>query len=251
VLSVRTEGVLTLTLNRPEKRNALDTAMIEALHQALDAADLDAGTRVVAVRGAGKDFCAGMDLDELLASADRTPQENFESAFRFGELFIRLRGLSQPVVAVVHGRALAGGLGLATACDLVLAHPRAAFGYPEIQRGFVPAMVIALLRRTVGEKMAFDLVATGRLLGAAEALGAGLVSRILSEREFEAEADAVLRQLAAASPTAAALTKKQFYEIEGRSFRDAIRLGAEVNALARTTGDFRAAIQKFLRKEGA
>jgi methylglutaconyl-CoA hydratase len=243
--------VLTLTLNRPEKRNAVDTPMIEALHRGLDSAELEQGVRVVALRGAGRDFCAGMDLEELLASADRTAQQNFESAHRFGDVFIRMRALPKPVVAVVQGRALAGGLGLATACDMVLVHPRAAFGYPEIQRGFVPAMVIALLRRTAGEKVAYDLVATGRILTAAQALGAGLVSRVLSEEGFEAEAQGILGQLAAASPTAAALTKRQFYEVEGRPFAEAIRLGAEVNALARTTGDFRAAIEKFLRKEGA
>ena len=114
-------GVLTLTLNRPEKRNALDAALIDALHAALDRADLDAAVRVVVLRGAGKDFCAGADLEELLDSALRTMDDNQRSALRLGRLFVRIRELPKPVVALVHGRALAGGAGLATGCDLVFA----------------------------------------------------------------------------------------------------------------------------------
>ncbi len=166
-------GVMTLTLNRPSKRNALDTPTLAALEDALLNAELDAGVRVVALRGAGKDFCAGADLDELLASADRTMDENEAAALRMGGVFVRIRQLPKPVVAVVHGRVLAGGCGLATACDLVLAPASAVFGYPEIQRGFVPAMVMTMLRRAVGEKVAFDLAATGRILTAAEAAAAG------------------------------------------------------------------------------
>ena len=121
---LRTElaaGVLTLTLDRPDKRNALDTSLIDALATALERADLDAEVRVVALRGAGKDFCAGADLQELLDSADRSPEENDASALRLGQVFLAIRRLPKPVVAVVQGRALAGGAGLATACDLVLA----------------------------------------------------------------------------------------------------------------------------------
>lgn len=242
------DGVMSLTLNRPEKRNAIDTRTIDELHLALDQADLDRHVRVLALRGAGKDFCAGMDLDDLLASADRPAAENLASAQRFGEIFVRLRALPKPAVAIVTGRALAGGMGLATACDLVLAHPDSAFGYPEIQRGFVPAMVIALLRRATGEKVAFDLVATGRILPARDALAAGLVSRVLPAETFEADVTAVLAQLAGASATALALTKRQLYAVEGKQFAEAIEQGALVNAFARTTDDFRASIQQFLKR---
>src|SRR5688572_3896088 len=241
-------GVLTVTLNRPDKRNAIDSVMIDELHAMLDRADLDQHVRVVAIRGAGKDFCAGMDLDELLASADQSSEANYQSALRFGSLFTRMRALPKPVVAIVHGRALAGGMGLATGCDIVLAHPEAAFGYPEIQRGFVPAIVMAMLRRLVGSKLGFDLVATGRQLKAAEAEGARLVSRVLPADGFESEAAEVLKGLAQTSATALALTKRQFYEAESRPFAEAIELGARVNALSRTTPDFRDAIQRFLKK---
>jgi len=241
-------GVLTLTLDRPDKRNAIDTAMIEALHAALERAELDAGVRVVVVRGAGKDFCAGADLAELLESADRSPEENRAHAQRLGDVFVRMRELPKPVVAAVHGRAFAGGCGLATACDIVLAASDAQFGYPEVRRGFVPAMVMAMLRRAVGEKVAFDLVATGRILPAEEARAVGLVSRVVGSDTFEANVQDVVTGLATQSPSALALIKRQLYELDGRSFVDGIRLGADVNAVARAAPDFRAAVAAFLKK---
>lgn len=239
-------GVLTVTLDRPEKRNALDAAMVEGLRVALERAALDAEVRAVALCGAGKDFCAGADLAELLASRDLPPADNEAHALRLGEVFLALRRLDKPVVAVVQGRALAGGCGLATACDLVVAADSATFGYPEVQRGFVPAMVLTLLRRQVGEKAAFDLAATSRLVGAEEARALGLVSRVVPAGRLQPEADAVIAALAAASPTALCLTKRLLYELDGPSFEEGIRLGARINALARSTPDFRAAVEKFL-----
>lgn len=239
-------GVMTLQLNRPEKRNALDSATIEALHVALDQAELDAAVRVVAIRGAGKDFCAGADLDELLASASLPAEQNQVNALRLGSIFSRMRSLAKPVLAVVHGRALAGGAGLATAADLVIAAESSQFGYPEVQRGFVPAMVMTMLRRVAGEKRAFDLVATGRLLSAREALEVGLVSRVVADADLETASSEVLARLAAASPNAIALIKQLFYQLDGRSFQEGIDLGAQVNAIARAHPDFKAAIAQFL-----
>ncbi|MCZ6917328.1 MAG: enoyl-CoA hydratase/isomerase family protein [Gemmatimonadetes bacterium] len=241
-------GILTLRLNRPEKCNAMDTAMVEALLAALQAADLDAAVNVVLLRGAGKDFCAGADLAELLASADRSQEENAANAGLLGSVFVRMRELPKPVLAVVEGRALAGGCGLATACDMILAHEGATFGYPEVQRGFVPAMVMAMLRRAVGERIAFDLVATGRLLTAAEAARVGLVARVIEAGDFEAAVNEVAGRLASSSSTALALIKKQLYELDGRSFADGIRLGTEVNALARSTPDFKQSVAQFLKQ---
>ena len=248
VLLVVQGGVLTVTLNRPEKKNAIDTPMIAALLGAIERADLDAEVRVVALRGAGADFCAGMDLNELLASADKTVEQNRDAALRFGDIFIRIRKLPKPVVAVVHGRALAGGCGLATACDLLVATESAKFGYPEVQRGFVPAIVMTLLKRTVGEKVAFDLAATGRILSAPEAAELGLVSRVYEDSDFEEQVGEVLRALAASSASALAFTKQQFYQLDGLRLEDGIRLGADVNAVSRTTPDFRATLQAFLKK---
>jgi methylglutaconyl-CoA hydratase len=241
------QGVLTLTLNRPEKRNALDTELVDLLHQELERADLDDGVRVTLLRGAGKDFCAGADLKELLASTGRSLAENETSALRLGNLFTRIRELPKPVVAAVHGRALAGGAGLASACDIVIAAGGAQFGYPEIQRGFAPAMVMALLRRIVGEKVALDLVLTGRVLGAEEARAVGLVTRVVPDVRMEQEVKAVTAGLAGLSPSALGLTKRLFYQLDGMSLNEGVELGARVNAVARGTPDFRDAVSQFLR----
>ncbi|MDQ2669824.1 MAG: enoyl-CoA hydratase/isomerase family protein [Gemmatimonadota bacterium] len=241
-------GVLTLTLDRPDKRNALSTALVEALLASLDRADLDAAVRVVVIRGAGKDFCAGADLAELLDSADRALDENEREARRLGLVFERIRALPKPVIAAVHGRALAGGAGLATACDLVVCGASAQLGYPEIQRGFVPAMVMTLLRRLAGERVAFDLVATGRVLAADEALRLGLVSRVVPDERVDGEALELAARMESSSATALALTKRLLYDLDGLSFDEGIALGARVNAAARATPDFRTAISAFLRQ---
>jgi methylglutaconyl-CoA hydratase len=248
LLSSLDDGVLSLTLNRPDKRNALNRELIDSLHHALERADLDAEVRAVVVRGAGKDFCAGADLDELLASADHSLTDNEAAALRLGGLFTRLRELPKPVLAAVHGRALAGGAGLATACDLVMAGGGAQFGYPEIQRGFAPAMVMALLRRVVGEKVALDLVLTGRIYSAEEARAAGLVTRVVPDSELAREAKALAGSLAGLSPSAAGLTKRLFYQLDGLPLADGIALGARVNAVARGTPEFRETIAGFLRR---
>jgi methylglutaconyl-CoA hydratase len=247
VLTSLDRGIFSITLNRPEKRNALSSEMIELLHQAAEQADLDHNARVVLIRGAGKDFCAGADLEELLASAERSIDENEKSALRLGKFFQRIRELPKPVVALVQGRALAGGAGLATACDVVVASTSAQLGYPEIQRGFVPAMVMIMLRGSVGEKRALDLVLSGRILTAEEALNAGLLTRVVADKELEREGTAIASRLAESSASAVALTKRLFYQLDGLSLADGITLGARVNAVARSTPDFREAIARFLR----
>lgn len=244
----RADGVLTLTLDRPDKRNALGSALVEALHQALESADFDADVRVVVLAGAGKDFCAGADLAELLASADAPPDANEAAALRLGSLFTRMRSLPKPVVASVRGRALAGGAGLMTACDLVIASEGARIGYPEVLRGFVPAMVMTTLRRQVGEKLALDLVLTGRLLDAEEARRWGLISRVVPDEALERETGALAAALAEVPASALALTKRLFYELDGQSVEQGVALGARVNALARQTPEFSDAIGRFLAR---
>jgi methylglutaconyl-CoA hydratase len=244
----RDGGIATLTLNRPDKKNAIDRLMMAELKDALETCELASDVKVVALRGAGGDFCAGLDLNELLESADLEPRENEARAMELGEIFVRLRGIPKLSVAVVEGRCLAGGCGLATSCDLVVAKAGSQFGYPEINRGFVPAMVMTMLRRCVGEKVAFDLAATGRVIPAEEAERIGLVSRVLPAERFDAEAAKLLASIASLSASALALTKQQFYQLDGRGFEEGVRLGAKVNAVARATPDFRAAISAFLKK---
>ena len=242
-------GVLTLSLDRPDKRNAIDAAMLDGLAAGLARAELDADVRAVVLRGAGRDFCAGADLDELLASADKSLEENERSALALGEIFLALRQVPKPTVAVVHGRALAGGAGLAMASDVVLATESSRFGFPEIERGFVPAMVMTMLRRSVGEKHAFELVSTGRVLSAHEAREIGLVSRVFAAKEFDPLSKALLDKLAAAPPSAMAATKTLFYKLDTLGFLDGISAGIVANADARATPAFRDGVKRFTSRK--
>ena len=239
-------GVATLTLDRPEKRNALDGRLVDALHDALGEIAAETEVRVVALRGAGNDFCAGADLAELESIAEMGPEESLADAQRLGDLFVALRTLDRPVVAVVQGRALAGGAGLATACDLVVAHEGARFGYPEVHLGFVPAMVMTILRRKVGEGRAFELVARGRRVDATEAHRLGLVNQVFGADGFEAAVAGYLGELAALPPSALALTKRLLYGLDGMAFEEGIARGAELNAVARSTRACRDGVRAFL-----
>jgi len=164
-------------------------------------------------------------------------------------VFHTIRRMEKPVVAVVTGRAYAGGAGLATACDIVLAHEDARFGYPEVTIGFVPAMVMTLLRRSVGEKQAFELVSTGRIIKADEAREIGLVSRVLAASGFDQLVDGVLKQLADAEPSAMAATKTLFYKLDTLAFLEGISAGIVANADARATPAFRAGVQRFTKRK--
>ena len=241
-------GVNRLVLNRPERKNALNGAMIAELKGALSLADADDRIRVIALAGAGSDFCAGADLREVQASVEGGVMASLADAESLGELLLLMRRIEKPIVALVQGRALAGGCGLATACDLVLAAESARFGYPEIKLGFVPAMVMAILRRVVGEKNAFELVATGDPIGSTEAARLGLVNRVFADDTFADEAGAFLEALGERSATALALTKRLLYDTDGASFEAAIAAGARVNALARMTEDCQAGIRRFLER---
>lgn len=245
----RSEGVGRITLARPEKRNALDRQMADEIVQALESLAADADTRVVVIDAEGDDFCAGADLDALesLIGADREAQ--LADARALGRVFTSIRQLAVPVVAAVHGRALAGGAGLATACDIVLAHPEATFAYPEVRIGFVPAMVMTILRRIVPERQAFDLAMTGRSVSATEAEKLGLVSRVMPEEMFGARVDEICQSIAKSPREAVRRTKKLFYELEGRPFESGIAHGAQANAEARMTEDFKTGVQRFLQRK--
>ncbi len=245
-----TDGrVALITLNRPDKRNALDDRTIAELGAMIEQAEHDAAVHVILLRGAGPDFCAGADLSQLeRIAAGAGPLENLDDATALGELLVRMRRLSKPIIAAVQGHAFAGGAGIATACDVVLASNDARFGYPEVHLGFVPAMVMALLRRACGEKIAFELVARGDRLDAAEAHRIGLVTRVFSAETFEADALEYARELASRSASALRLIKRLFYGIDGASVEEAIARGAEVNVLARMTDDTREGVHAFLER---
>ena len=238
-----------LTLNRPEKRNALNDAMIGSLLDALIEAGNDQSIRAIVIQGAGNDFCSGADLASIKRLADATYEENLSDAKRLMELFTQIRKTPIPVIAAVRGRALAGGAGLATACDIVLASRSARFGYPEVKLGFVPAMVMAILRRNIGEKHAFELSTMGFEFTAERAFGLGLVNRILDDSAFENEVADFANTYTHVSRSAVMMTKRLLYRMDNLGFDEAILAGAEVNADARMTEDCRMGIARFLKKD--
>ena len=242
------DGIAALTLHRPEKRNALSAELRLALHEALDRTARDESVRVVTLSGAGSDFCAGADLGELERVADTGREESLRDARALGELFRGMRTHPRPIVALVHGRALAGGCGLASACDLVLAREDAELGYPEIHLGFVPALVMTMLRRKVGEGRAFEMVALGRRYGAEAARALGLVNAVLPAARFGEEAARWVRELASRPPGALRLTKRLLYELDGLDFDAGLARAAEVNAEARMSPECHEGVRRFLER---
>ena len=241
-------GIARITLNRPEKRNALDGDMIAGLRNGLSQAACNDTVRIVALAAAGQDFCAGADLTSLQQLQDTGAVENLDDARRLAALFLDMRRHPRPIVALVRGRALAGGCGIATSADIILAAESARFGYPETRIGFVPAMVMAILRRAVTERRAFELLATGESIPAREALEIGMINRVYPDEAFETEVESYISQLAAHSPSALALTKSLLYQIDGIPFEAALTAGVHANTLARQTDDYRRGIERFLKK---
>src|SRR4029079_13868037 len=218
-LLITTDGAIRyLTLNRPEKRNALNESLVAALKRALLDADADENLRAIVINGAGKDFCSGADLSALQKISESNYEENLEDARGLAELFSIIRMVKIPVVSSVHGRALAGGCGLATGCDIVLSTNTARFGYPEVKIGFVPAIVTAILRRNVSEKQAFELITQGFEFSAAEEKDYGLVNRIFAEATFDDDVKNYLNVYEKVSRSAVMLSKKLLYEMDGMPF---------------------------------
>lgn len=238
-----------IELNRPGKRNALNDEMIAALKNALAEAENEAALTSIIIRGGGKDFCSGADLASLQKISENSLEENFDDAMSLANLFTQIRQLRIPVIAAVHGRALAGGCGLATACDLVVAAKSARFGYPEVKIGFVPAMVAAILRRSLSEKKSFELLTQGFEFSADEALRMGLVNRVFADGDFEAAAGEYAALYSRVSRSAVAMTKRLLYDIDNLDFAAALRKGAEANAEARMTEDCQKGIAKFLDRD--
>jgi len=249
VLSSIDDAIARITLNRPEKRNALNDQLFGALKEALVASAANEGAMVIVISGSGTDFCSGADLAALEKISQSTAAANASDARALLELFVLIRSLPIPVVAAVHGRALAGGCGLATSCDIVLASENAQFGYPEVKIGFVPAMVTAILRRNVSEKLAFELLTRGDTIGAREALRIGLINRVFPDDTFADEVTEYLKAFSSSSRSAVSLTKTLLYQVDGMSFLEAIETGADVNVIARMTEDCQKGIARFLSRQ--
>lgn len=241
------EGIATLTLNRPEKRNAISHELIDDLLRALDEVRSSAA-QVLIVTGAGRAFCSGMDLDNLKALAGRTAEQNLEDSRKMASLFRGLYEFPRPTIAAVNGPAIAGGTGLATLCDFTLAVPDAKFGYTEVRIGFVPAIVSTFLLRQVGEKTARDLLLTGRLFDAHEAMRMGLINEIVPAENLLDQAQELATQLMENSPSSLTYTKRLLSDHACAELDSRIEAAIRENAGIRATADFREGIASFLEK---
>ena len=239
--------IATLTLNRPDKRNAISYELIDDLLRALEEVK-NSSAQVLIVTGAGKAFCSGMDLDNLKALTDRTPEQNLEDSRKMASLFRSLYDFSKPTIAAVNGAAVAGGTGIATLCDFTLAAPEAKFGYTEVRIGFVPAIVSTFLLRQVGEKIARDLLLTGRLFDAQEALGIGLINEIVPPEKLLDRARELATQIMENSPMSLTYTKRLLSDHARAELDSQIEAAVRENAAIRATADFREGVTSFLEK---
>lgn len=243
----RESGVATITLTRPEKRNAISMQLIDEVLSAL--AEIErSDAQVVIITGAGKAFCAGMDLEELKSLLGKTHAENVKDSTRMAQLFRSIYEFPLPTIAAVNGAAIAGGTGMATMCDFTLAVPDAKFGYTEVRIGFVPGIVSTFLTWQVGPKIARDLLMTGRLFDASEAHRYGLVNEVVEPEKLMARANELATQLKENSPSSVRLTKKLINAFTATELNQRMAMAVEENAAIRSTADFREGISSFLEK---
>jgi len=234
------QGIARLSLNRPEKRNALDDELIAEVKDALARSAADVQVRVVLLTGEGRDFCSGADLTALQRSETATVMETRADVQATADLFLQMRRLPHPIVAAVRG--------LATAADIILAEHSAQFGYPEVNIGFIPAMVMAILRRSISEKAAFELIVSGEALPAARALEIGLIHHVFPDERFDDEVEAYVARLAAKPPSAVTLSKNLLYHMDALTFEAALQAGVDANVIARMTEECKAGVARFLKK---
>ncbi|MFH0945530.1 MAG: enoyl-CoA hydratase-related protein [Planctomycetota bacterium] len=237
-----------ITMNRPERCNALNEDLLAGLHAALDLALDDDGVRAVILTGSGNSFCSGMDLYEALSRSDSSYEEKLADAERLARLFRRLRSFEKVTIAAVNGPALASGCGLATLCDFTLATSQATFGYPEVRFGFVPGVVSVYMRGMVNEKRLRDLVLTGRHLTADEACEIGLVSRVVHSDELMQQCLDIAAQIARNSPGSIRMTKELLETLPGLEIERALKAAVEYNARMRNTSECQEGTQSFLDK---
>jgi len=240
---------LDLRLNRPEKRNALNSDLVNALTKQFEDVSSNADVKVVVLSGNGQDFCSGADLESLRKIADSSYEENLADANELLRLFVAMRKCPVPIIAMVHCKALAGGCGLASACDIVIASEDAVFGYPEVNIGFVPALVSAISRRNLSEKRAFELLTLGSRFDAKTAMDFGIINRVVASVELEHVTDSIAETYTKLPKSAVAATKNLLYDLDNRSFEESLKIAAEVNAKARMTDECKEGVERFLRKD--
>src|SRR3954449_8941757 len=239
------DRVATITLNRPEKRNAVSFQLVDELVGVLKEIE-KSDSQVVIITGAGKAFCAGLDLEELKSLIGKSQEQNVKDSQTMANLFRTIYDFPKPTIAAVNGAAIAGGTGIATMCDFTLAVPEAKFGYTEVRIGFVPALVSSILVWQVGHKIARDLLMTGRLFDAAEAHRYGLVNEVVEPERLMTRARELASQLLENSPSSVRLTKKLINGFIGPQLEQQMAQAIEDNARIRTTADFREGVSSFL-----
>jgi methylglutaconyl-CoA hydratase len=250
VLTESADGVKTITLNRPEKRNALCPLLIEELTQALHEAET-CDCRVVILTGAGPAFCSGLDMENLETMNATTLEENRRDSENMARALRWLYDFPKPIIAAVNGPAIAGGMALATIPDFTLAAPEAKFGYTEVRVGFVPAIVASFLIRQVGERRTRELLLSGRILNAREALQLGLVTQIVDQKDLLATAHALAQTLLLNSPQAMQAVKRLLAKHAKRRLDEEIEDAIAVNASQRSTEDFREGVLAFKQRRRA
>jgi methylglutaconyl-CoA hydratase len=249
-LLIEKDGSTALvTLNRPSKRNSLDQNLIGGLTQAFEALGTDESVRVIVLSGVGGHFCSGLYLNYLEEISQFGASENLKDSQHFLNLLLSIYRCPKPVIAKVQGYAVAGGCGIASACDLIIADESAVFGYTETRFGFIPALVASFLLRKVGESRARDLLLTARFISGAEALAMGLVNRFVSSDELNATVDEYVTMLTANSSTSLSLTKGMFENLDSMSLAASLNYARDLNALTRTTEDFKAGLAGLLQKK--
>lgn len=246
----RAGAVVTLTLNRPDKRNALNYGLVAELKAVLRRLASDDSARVIIVTGAGSVFSAGADLAALQQLQSASPGENLADSDHLAALFRMLYLHPKPVIAKVNGHAIAGGCGLAAVCDYAIAAGHAKVGFTEVQIGFVPAIVAVFILRKMGETRARELLLGGKLYTAAEGAALNLLTRAVPADELDAAVDTLAMHLATqTSGSAVALTKRIIAQVSGTGLDEGLRTAAQANAFARGTDDCQAGIRAFLNKE--
>jgi methylglutaconyl-CoA hydratase len=239
-----------ITLNRPEKRNALNAEMVTELKAAFAQAENDANCKVIVLQANGEAFCAGADLGYLQQLQNNTFDENLQDSTHLMELFSMIYKGKKAVIGKIQGHALAGGCGLATVCDISFSVPEAKFGYTEVKIGFVPAIVKVFLLRKIGEGKARELLLTGKIIAAEEAKNFGLINFVTPKDSIDAEVlDFATKLCVEASGQSIALVKEMIAEVQHMSVDDGLAYAAQMNAHARATDDCKRGIQSFLNKE--
>jgi methylglutaconyl-CoA hydratase len=237
-----------LTLNRPEKRNALHPELVKQMKSKLKETAEDESVKVLIITGEGKAFCAGADLEYLNEMRNYSSLENEKDSRELAELFFLIYNFPKPVIAAVNGAAIAGGCGLASVCDIIIADElNAKFGYSEVKIGFLPAIVSTFLIRRVGEGMAKQLLLTGEIIEAKRAYEIGFVNS-LSDNALEFSLD-FASKLKSNSDSSMKMTKELIRKVSGLSVEDAVEYSIGLNTISRTSEDFKEGLKKFLTKK--